>query len=116
MNNYAIIFFKSSRGQELVKDFVRRQDRSTVSKAGRLIDMLGKYGPNLGMPYSRYLGDGLYELRIKAKNEVRIFYMCLTLQKVVVILHAFNKRTQKLPQKELLLARKRQKNWTKYNT
>ncbi|HSX15284.1 MAG TPA: type II toxin-antitoxin system RelE/ParE family toxin [Candidatus Saccharimonadales bacterium] len=110
--SWSIRYFTSERGEPLVEVFVRKQGEATISKIMRLFDLLELHGPQLGMPYSRYLGEGLYELRIRARNEVRIFYICQTAAKELVMLHAFNKRTQKLPAKDLALARMRQRKLT----
>lgn len=116
MNDFAIVFFRSRRGVPLVKEFIRKQDKQTVSKIGRMVDLLRKYGPDLGMPHSRHLGGDLYEVRVRGKNEVRIFYICVSEKQIIVLLHAFAKRTQKLPKKELQIAKTRQNSWTIYNT
>ena len=36
------------------------------------------FGPNLGMPHSRAMGDSLFELRLKAQEGIgRVFYCTL---------------------------------------
>jgi len=107
MNNWTIRFYTNSRGDELVQDFIRRQDKQTKSKISRSIDLINKYGPDLGLPHSRYLGDGIYELRIRGKNEVRIFYIAVVSNLEVIFIHAFKKRTQKMPRKEYIIAKER---------
>ena len=65
-------------------------------------------GPNLGMPHTKAMGDGLFEIRIKASEGIaRIFY-CTCKGQELVILHSFVKKVQATPKKELALARKRQ--------
>jgi phage-related protein len=67
------------------------------------------YGPDLGMPHTRAMGDGLFELRLKAAEGIaRVFY-CTTVGKKIVILHQFIKKTDKTPPKELTIARRRMK-------
>ncbi len=107
MNNWVIRFYTNSRGDELVQDFIRNQDKQTKSKISRSIDLINKYGPDLGLPHSRYLGDGIYELRIRGKNEVRIFYIIIVNDLEVIFLHAFKKRTQKMPRREYIIAKER---------
>lgn len=104
MSNWIISFYANNRGDELVKDFIRDQDSQTKSKIARSIDLVSKYGPDLGMPHARYMGDGIYELRIRGNNEVRIFYIAIVINREVMFIHAFKKRTQKTPQKELRIA------------
>ena len=61
-------------------------------------------GPHLGMPHTKALGDGLFELRVKTKEGiVRVFY-CVQLKQEIVMLHSFIKKTQQTPDKELKLA------------
>lgn len=111
--NWIVRSYESERGELLIERFIREQDAATVSKIARLLDLLSLHGPALCMPYSRYLGSDLYELRIRARNEVRIFYVCVTEKREVILLHAFKKRSQKLPIKELEVARKRQQGLTR---
>ncbi|WP_232367243.1 type II toxin-antitoxin system RelE/ParE family toxin [Desulfocicer vacuolatum] len=62
------------------------------------------YGPNLGMPHTKALKGGLFELRMKSKEGIgRIFY-CTIVGKRIVILHSFIKKTNKIPSKELKIA------------
>lgn len=109
---WEIAFYKNSRGDPLVYNFVAKQDKAVQSKAARSFTLMRQYGPDLGMPYGRYLGSGLYELRVRANNEVRIFYCTVAKRRIIMMLHAFKKRTQKIPAKELNLARKRQNELT----
>lgn len=65
------------------------------------------YGPDLGMPHTRAMGDGLFELRLKsAEGIARVFY-CTFIERKIVILHQFIKKTDKTPKRELNIARKR---------
>jgi phage-related protein len=67
------------------------------------------YGPDLGMPHTRAMGEGLFELRLKAAEGIaRVFY-CTMVGKKIVILHQFIKKTDKTPSKELEIARRRLK-------
>jgi len=73
----------------------------------RITEAMRKYGPNLGMPYTRAMGDELFEIRAKGKEGVaRIFY-CTVLRSKIIILHGFVKKTDKTPRRELTTARRR---------
>lgn len=73
----------------------------------RYAELMVEFGADLGMPHTRALGDGLFELRLKSKDGIsRIFYGT-KVGKRIVILHVFIKKTQKAPQRELRKARKR---------
>jgi phage-related protein len=67
------------------------------------------YGPDLGMPHTKAMGSGLFELRIKAAEGIaRVFY-CTVVGKRIVFLHQFVKKTDKTPAKELQIAHRRMK-------
>ena len=67
------------------------------------------FGPDLGMPHTRAMGDGLFELRLKAAEGIaRVFY-CTVVNRRIVMLHQFIKKSDKTPRKELDIAYKRMK-------
>lgn len=75
----------------------------------RMAEMLIEFGPNLGMPHTRAMGDGLFELRVKGKEGIaRVFY-CTLIGQRIVMLHSFVKKTDKTPRRELEIARRRQR-------
>lgn len=67
------------------------------------------YGPNLGMPHTRAMGDGLFEIRAKADVGIGRGFYCTLVGRRIVILHGFIKKTDKTPQRELDVARDRLK-------
>ena len=110
--SHQVRFYTTKSGKKVVEEFILRQDGPTIAKINRHIELLISRGPYLGLPYSRNLKQGLYELRIRGKNEVRIFYISMSSNGTIILLHAFNKRSQKIPVKELEIAKKRQKELT----
>lgn len=62
----------------------------------------------IGMPLVRPLGQGLWELRSELENTIARVLFCFHEQRIVV-LHGFIKKSQKTPQADLDLARKRMK-------
>ncbi len=63
----------------------------------------------IGMPLCRPLGGGLWETRSTlAGNRIARILFCVT-RGYMVLVHGFIKKTQKTPEAELNLARKRQK-------
>jgi phage-related protein len=74
-----------------------------------LQNMMLIHGSNLGLPHTKSLSDGLFELRLKNKEGTgRVFY-CTKVGKNIVMLHSFVKKSQKIPKKEIDVARKRLK-------
>jgi phage-related protein len=62
----------------------------------------------VGKPLGDGLGQGLYEVRTKfERGEYRVVFCVL--RSTMVLLHGFSKKTRVAPQRELELARKRQR-------
>ena len=108
---WEILTYEISRGDKPVDEFIKKQQPQGRSKIAHTVRLLRQYGNMLGMPHSKALGEELYELRIRGKEELRIFY-CFVQQKTIYLLHAFRKQKQKTPQKELDLALSRIKELT----
>jgi phage-related protein len=75
----------------------------------RLIELLAEHGPSLRLPHSRAPGDGLFELRPRGQSGIGRAFYCFMLGRRVIVLHAFIKKSQETPDRELRLARKRRK-------
>lgn len=86
-----------------VENFLSALQSEEIAKVIRTVELLEEFGNNLGMPHSRHMSDGLLELRVRGKREIRIFY-CFHKHKAV-LLHACIKKTQKTLEKELIHAR-----------
>ena len=75
----------------------------------RLIELLAEHGPSLRLPHSRAFGEGLFELRPRGRSGIGRAFYCFMLARRIVVLHAFIKKSQQTPERELKLARKRMK-------
>ena len=70
------------------------------------------HGPDLGMPHTRPMGDGLFELRLKAAEGIARVFFCTVVARKIVVLHQFVKKTEKTPNKEIKIAQSRMKELT----
>ena len=90
-------------------EFLRGEDQQVRREIGEALRDLQK-GLHLAMPLSRPMPDvasGAHELRIRGKaSAVRVFYF-LKVAESILVFHAFRKKTQKTPQREMALARQR---------
>lgn len=107
---WTILTYETSSGEKPVDLFIKRQQSQARSKIIHNVRLLQAYGNMLGMPHSKVLGKGLYELRIRGREELRILYFFK--QKTIYLLHAFKKQKQHTPQKEIELAFLRMKGLT----
>lgn len=66
-------------------------------------------GPNLGEPHTKAVGDGLFELRLKAAEGIGRVFFCTLVGRRIVMLHCFVKKTTKTPPRERAIAEARMK-------
>ena len=102
--NWNIEYFNSD-----VEDKILSLPDGLQARYFKLTDMMFIHGSNLGLPHTKSLNDGLFELRLKGKEGIsRVFY-CTKVGKNIVMLHSFVKKSQKIPKTEIDVARKRLK-------
>lgn len=102
--SWSITYFSESVQQEILS-----MPAGFLARYLRYTDRMEIFGPDLGMPHTRAMREGLFELRLKAGEGIaRIFY-CTLIGKKIVVLHQFVKKTDKTPPRELEIARRRMK-------
>lgn len=111
-NLWKILTFETNATSKPVDEFIYKQQPKAKAKIVHAIKLLRQYGNRLGMPHAKILVSGLYELRIRGKEELRIFY-CFTQGKVIYLLHAIKKQTKKTPNKDIEIAKRRMDSLTK---
>jgi phage-related protein len=103
-----VVFYRSKAGAEIVRDWLRALDERDRNAIG--LDLMRvQFRWPVGMPLCRAMGDGLWEVRTSLpSNRIARVLFCVARDRIVV-LHGFIKKTQKTPDEELALARKRKK-------
>ena len=102
------VFYKTPSGGELVLDWLRGLDDADRHEIG--LDLMRvQYRWPVGMPLCRPLGGGLWELRTPLPGGRTARMMFCVNGAVITVLSGFLKKTQKTPDEELALARKRMK-------
>lgn len=103
-----VVFYSTRAGKEVVRDWLRELDEGDRNAIGQ--DMMRvQYRWPVGMPLCRSLGDGLWEVRCDLpSNRIARVLFCIAEDKIVA-LHGFIKKTQKTPDADLALARKRKR-------
>ena len=100
-----LVFYKQTDGTKPAGKFISSLPTKLRAKVMRDLDLLEKYGFNLGLPYVRKIQgakyEKLYEMRTKfASNITRIFYFFET-KDGIVILNGYLKKSDKTDKKEL---------------
>jgi len=82
-----------------ILNFLLSFDDSTVSKLISSLELLDELGEQIRPPRSKKVAKDVYELRVFGNLSVRIFYTFFNDN--IWVLHAFTKKSQKIPRKEL---------------
>jgi len=82
-----------------VEKFIQSLEKNTIARVIHTIELLEKFGNELGMPHSKMVSRGIFELRINGGQNVRIFYAFS--KNKAILLHGFIKKTSKIPKKEI---------------
>lgn len=77
-------FYQTPRGERPAATFVEQLPEAARAEVAALLAALRERGNLLRAPYSKALGDGLFELR-SVKHAVRVFYMFLPGQQIVLL-------------------------------
>lgn len=109
--HFEAIFYQKEDGTEPAKEFLLGLDKPMRAKMLRAIVMLQDLGYDLREPYSKPIGDGIFELRARAGTNIsRVLYFFVVGQRAVLT-NGFIKKTQKTPEKEIELAQKYRKDY-----
>ena len=75
------------------------------------VDLLADNGPLLREPYSKYLSDGIFELRAKAGSDISRVLFFFYIGRKAVLTNGFVKKTAKTPVSEIERARRYRKDF-----
>ena len=102
---FEVEFYTLPDGRKPVKEFLDGLEPKMRAKALYGLSVLEEYGNALREPYSKPIGDGLFELRIKFASDItRIFYFFIVGNKIILT-NGFVKKTAKTPPSEIKRAR-----------
>lgn len=92
--------------QKLEEEILNLPD-GLLARYLRLTDLMCEFGANLGMPHTKALDGGLFELRVKSKEGIARVFFCTKIGKKIVMLNSFVKKSQKTPKNQLRIAKTR---------
>lgn len=105
MDKFEVEFYTKDNGEKPAKEFILSLDKKMRAKILGIIDILEENGNELREPYSKYLEDGIFEIRGKVGNDIsRVLYF-FYYGKRIVLTNGFIKKTQETPKQEIKLAK-----------
>ena len=103
-----VVFYRTRGGAEAVRDWLRSLDDEDRHALGQDL-MRVQFRWPIGMTLCRAMGDGLWEVRTSLPSN-RIARTLFSVHAGrVVVLHGFIKKSQKTPDDDLALARRRKR-------
>ena len=100
-----VVFYKNDSGTEPVREWLKKlgkEDRKIIGEDIKTVQL----GWPLGMPLVRKIDKGLWEVRIQLDKRIaRVLFTAH--HGMMVLLHGFVKKSQKLPSNDLKIAKQR---------
>lgn len=101
-------FYRADSGREYVREWLKSLPNKAKKTIGEDIKTV-QLGWPLGMPLVKHMGDRIFEVRSTIPDGIaRVLFVVKDLE--MILLHGLIKKTDKTPEKELEIARKRAKN------
>ena len=98
-----IRYHESNSGKIFVKDYIGSLDEKTQYEVYSFLQEFKNDYRFRQSPCCKKITKDIFKIRIKAKDCYRILYAFLY-KDIVVLLHIFKKKTNKIPKKDLKLA------------
>lgn len=101
MECYDVDFYHKENGDCPVDDFLESLDTKMRAKVLGAVALLEANGPQLREPYSKFIGDGIFEIRAKqSSNITRVLYF-FYIGKRIVRPTALSRKRKKRHQRKL---------------
>jgi phage-related protein len=109
VSGFQAVYYRAADGREPVRDFIASFDEDVQAALDRQIErlnMLNEAMPHLPFPHSSQVDGELRELRCHyGRDHYRILYR--RSGQMLVLLHAFAKRSARIPEQDVVIARER---------
>src|SRR5207248_716430 len=100
---WLLAYYQDARGNRPVEEWLGGLNEGDYARVFRYFEMLEKHGTNLRRPFAAHLRGKLWEL---IPGDYRVLY-CAIPNRRFLLVHAFRKKTNKTPQREIAIAENR---------
>ena len=107
-----VIFYKTSTGSCPVQEFLDTLSSKQAQKTAWVVNLVEDMDVVPGQYFKKMPGtDGLWEIRVKIAGNIFRLLGFFDGKKLVVLSHAFQKKTQKTPRQAIRLAEERKRDY-----
>ena len=104
---FEVIAYEDINGEIPIQRFLEKLNPKMRAKIYGMLVILQEKGNMLREPYSKYIEDGIFELRCKFGSDItRVMYFFYYDRKIILT-NGFIKKTQKTPPEEIQIAKSR---------
>lgn len=105
-SEWAIVFYQEG-SRSPVEEFISSLDKKAQVRLEWSIEQLRRRNVRAREPLVKHIEGKIWELREESRgNAYRVFYF-MRIGRRIVLLHAFQKKTQRTPRGEIAVARRR---------
>jgi phage-related protein len=107
-----IVFYKSASGQSPIDQFLDRLSAKQAQKVTWVLRLVEEL-PRVPSQYFKKLAqtEDLWEIRVKERSNIFRLLSFFDGPRIVVLVHAFQKKTQKTPLQAIDLAERRKRDY-----
>ena len=110
---FEVEFYETADGNQPARNFLLSLDKKMRAKMSHMIILLQDNGFELREPYSKHLGNGLFELRAKIGSDIsRVLYF-FYIGRRIILTNGYIKKSQKTPVREIERAQRYRSDYLK---
>lgn len=102
-----MVFYVDAQGNEPVRAFLQSLDPKTQVRFAWSLEQLRLRNLQAREPLVRHLEGKLWELREESQTNIYRLLYCFFTGRRIVVLHGFQKKSQKTPRREIVTALER---------
>ena len=103
---FEVVYYEKLNNEKPAEEYILSTSDKMKAKIFKTLELLEEFGNELRLPYSKFLEDGIFELRTKVGSDIsRVLYF-FVVSKKIILTHGFTKKTEKTPREEIDRAKK----------
>lgn len=105
-DEFELVFYQKKNGECPIANFIASLNPEMRLKMMKSMDKLEILGNRPQGDFSKYIGEGFFEIRAQNKTDISRIMFFFDKNKQVVLTHGFIKKTQRMPASELETAKR----------